>query len=102
MLTRYSLECRNASYLSCTCDLSVCSTLTLGILREKYLVHVGRDSLSAEHRQLLKQIVEEELLKMQVGISSVFDGLHILSVVKGRTLRLVHLYRTAAVMMKLK
>lgn len=55
--------------------LVVFSTLTLGILRKKYLEHVSRDSLSAEHRQFLKQIVEEELLKMQVWISSVFERL---------------------------
>jgi len=42
------------------------STLTLGILRRRYLEKVGRESLSTKDRQLMKKIVEEELLKMQV------------------------------------
>ncbi|XP_029945153.1 HIRA-interacting protein 3-like [Salarias fasciatus] len=41
------------------------STLTLGILKKRYLKHVKCDSLSPEVKQLLKQVVEEELLKMQ-------------------------------------
>lgn len=43
------------------------STLTLGILRRRYLEKVGRESLSAQDRQLMKVIVEEELLKMQAS-----------------------------------
>ncbi|XP_024270461.1 HIRA-interacting protein 3 isoform X4 [Oncorhynchus tshawytscha] len=42
------------------------STLTLGILRGRYLACVGRDSLNQEDRQLMKRVVEEELLRMQV------------------------------------
>ncbi|XP_059413821.1 HIRA-interacting protein 3-like [Carassius carassius] len=41
------------------------STLTLGILRRSYLEKVRRESLSIKDRQLMKTIVEEELLKMQ-------------------------------------
>lgn len=43
------------------------STLTLGILRRRYLEKVGRESFSTKDRQLMKKIVEEELLKMQVS-----------------------------------
>ncbi|XP_071268545.1 HIRA-interacting protein 3 isoform X1 [Salvelinus alpinus] len=42
------------------------STLTLGILRGRYLACVGRDSLNQEDRQLMKRVVEEELMRMQV------------------------------------
>nr|XP_046159883.1 HIRA-interacting protein 3 isoform X2 [Oncorhynchus gorbuscha] len=42
------------------------STLTLGILRGRYLACVVRDSLNQEDRQLMKRVVEEELLRMQV------------------------------------
>ncbi|XP_064844998.1 HIRA-interacting protein 3 isoform X2 [Oncorhynchus masou masou] len=47
-------------------DCSDLSTLTLGILRGRYLACVGRDSLNQEDRQLMKRVVEEELLRMQV------------------------------------
>uniref|UniRef100_A0AAY4CG81 Histone chaperone domain-containing protein n=1 Tax=Denticeps clupeoides TaxID=299321 RepID=A0AAY4CG81_9TELE len=50
-------------------------TLTLGIVRQRYLEHVGRDWLSAESRQLLKRVVEDELLKMQVGSRRWKEGL---------------------------
>ncbi|XP_052408711.1 HIRA-interacting protein 3 isoform X1 [Carassius gibelio] len=46
------------------------STLTVGILRRRYLEKVGRESLSIDHRQLMKKTVEEELLKMQFQDSS--------------------------------
>ncbi|KAK6299998.1 HIRA-interacting protein 3 isoform X2 [Coregonus clupeaformis] len=46
------------------------STLTLGILRGRYLACVGRDSLSQEDRQLMKRVVEEELMRMQDSDSS--------------------------------
>lgn len=46
------------------------STLTLGILRGRYLACVGRDSLNQEDRQLMKRVVEEELLRMQDSDSS--------------------------------
>uniref|UniRef100_A0AAY4CHK9 Uncharacterized protein n=1 Tax=Denticeps clupeoides TaxID=299321 RepID=A0AAY4CHK9_9TELE len=51
------------------------ATLTLGIVRQRYLEHVGRDWLSAESRQLLKRVVEDELLKMQVGSRRWKEGL---------------------------
>ncbi|MEQ2224705.1 hypothetical protein ILYODFUR_010215 [Ilyodon furcidens] len=41
------------------------STLTLGILKKRYLVHAGCESLSSEARKFMKQVVEEELAKMQ-------------------------------------
>ncbi|CAB1341272.1 unnamed protein product [Coregonus sp. 'balchen'] len=46
------------------------STLTLAILRGRYLASVGRDSLSQEDRQLMKRVVEEELMRMQDSDSS--------------------------------
>uniref|UniRef100_A0A4W5KCV7 HIRA interacting protein 3 n=1 Tax=Hucho hucho TaxID=62062 RepID=A0A4W5KCV7_9TELE len=46
------------------------STLTLGILRVRYLACVGRDSLNQEDRQLMKRVVEEELMRMQDSDSS--------------------------------
>lgn len=42
------------------------STLTHSIVRQKFLAHVGRDHLEPEEKQVLKRLVEEELLKMQV------------------------------------
>ncbi|XP_043372001.1 HIRA-interacting protein 3 [Dermochelys coriacea] len=48
-------------------DLSV---LTLAMVRRKYLAHVGRESLMREEKELLKQLVEEELLRMQLDDSS--------------------------------
>lgn len=44
------------------------STLTLGILKRKYLAHVGCESLSPEAKNFMKQVVQEELIKMQVYI----------------------------------
>ncbi|MEQ2298250.1 hypothetical protein AMECASPLE_003352 [Ameca splendens] len=41
------------------------STLTLGILKKRYLAHAGCESLSSEARKFMKQVVEEELAKMQ-------------------------------------
>uniref|UniRef100_A0A3Q1HE39 Histone chaperone domain-containing protein n=1 Tax=Anabas testudineus TaxID=64144 RepID=A0A3Q1HE39_ANATE len=41
------------------------STLTLGILKKRYLAHVERESLSSEARNYMKEVVKEELLKMQ-------------------------------------
>ncbi|XP_028456078.1 HIRA-interacting protein 3 isoform X2 [Perca flavescens] len=41
------------------------SKLTLGILKRLYLAHVGCESLSPEARNVMKQVVKEELLKMQ-------------------------------------
>ncbi|XP_035626458.2 HIRA-interacting protein 3 isoform X2 [Oncorhynchus keta] len=46
------------------------STLTLGILRGRYLACAGQDSLNQENRQLMKRVVEEELLRMQDSDSS--------------------------------
>ncbi|KAA8584962.1 hypothetical protein FQN60_003656 [Etheostoma spectabile] len=41
------------------------TTLTLGILKRRYLAHVGCKSISPEARNVMKQVVEEELMKMQ-------------------------------------
>ncbi|XP_059204534.1 HIRA-interacting protein 3 [Centropristis striata] len=41
------------------------STLTLRILKKRYLAHVGSESLSAEAKNIMKRVVEEELIKMQ-------------------------------------
>ncbi|XP_043956923.1 HIRA-interacting protein 3 isoform X2 [Gambusia affinis] len=41
------------------------STLTLGILKKRYLAEAGCESLSSEARQFMKQVVQEELMKMQ-------------------------------------
>ncbi|XP_053194306.1 HIRA-interacting protein 3 [Scomber japonicus] len=41
------------------------SSLTLGILKKRYLAHVGCESLSSETRTFMKQVVQEELMKMQ-------------------------------------
>ncbi|XP_003930161.2 HIRA-interacting protein 3 [Saimiri boliviensis] len=46
------------------------STLTHSIVRRRYLAHSGRDHLEPEEKQALKQLVEEELLKMQVDEAS--------------------------------
>ncbi|XP_047215523.1 HIRA-interacting protein 3, partial [Girardinichthys multiradiatus] len=40
-------------------------TLTLGILKKRYLGHAGCESLNSEARKFMKQVVEEELAKMQ-------------------------------------
>ncbi|XP_074513125.1 HIRA-interacting protein 3 [Sebastes fasciatus] len=41
------------------------STLTLGILKKRYLAHVRCESLSPEAKSIMKRVVEEELMKMQ-------------------------------------
>ncbi|XP_077396764.1 HIRA-interacting protein 3 isoform X1 [Festucalex cinctus] len=41
------------------------SSLTLGILKRRYLATVEGDELSASAKSLLKQVVEQELIKMQ-------------------------------------
>ncbi|XP_007562926.1 HIRA-interacting protein 3 isoform X1 [Poecilia formosa] len=41
------------------------STLTLRILRKRYLAEAGCESLSSEAKQYMKQVVQEELMKMQ-------------------------------------
>ncbi|XP_069860287.1 HIRA-interacting protein 3-like isoform X3 [Dipodomys merriami] len=40
------------------------STTTHSVVRRKYLAHVGRDHLEPEEKQVLKRLVEEELLQM--------------------------------------
>lgn len=47
-------------------DTCLHSTLTHSIVRQKFLTHVGRNHLEPEEKQVLKRLVEEELLKMQV------------------------------------
>lgn len=50
------------------------STLTIGILKNRYLAHVDRKALSPEAKSFMKQVVQEELMKMQVsGISCTVD-----------------------------
>uniref|UniRef100_A0A3Q2Q0Q2 HIRA interacting protein 3 n=1 Tax=Fundulus heteroclitus TaxID=8078 RepID=A0A3Q2Q0Q2_FUNHE len=41
------------------------STLTLGILKKRYLAQEGCESLTSEAKQFMKQVVGEELAKMQ-------------------------------------
>ncbi|XP_029996926.1 HIRA-interacting protein 3 isoform X2 [Sphaeramia orbicularis] len=41
------------------------STLTIGILKRRYLEYVGHESLSSEAKHFMKRVVEEELVKMQ-------------------------------------
>lgn len=43
-----------------------CSKLSLGILKKRYLALVGQESLNSEIKTYMKQVVEEELMKMQV------------------------------------
>lgn len=45
------------------------SALTLGLLKRQYVASVGHASLSPEAKVLMKKVVEEELLKMQVHFS---------------------------------
>lgn len=47
--------------------MSYSSTLTLGILKKRYLALVGCESLSPEVKNYMKQVVEEEVMKMQVS-----------------------------------
>ncbi|XP_053121320.1 HIRA-interacting protein 3 [Hemicordylus capensis] len=58
-------------------DLSV---LTHAIVRKKYLAHIQQESLTKEEKEKFKQLVEEELVKMQVDDSSsnveLFSKLH--------------------------
>uniref|UniRef100_A0A3B4ALJ4 Histone chaperone domain-containing protein n=1 Tax=Periophthalmus magnuspinnatus TaxID=409849 RepID=A0A3B4ALJ4_9GOBI len=42
------------------------STLTVGVLKQRYLAHVSSDSLSSEAKYLMKEVVKEELAKMMV------------------------------------
>ncbi|KAM9745575.1 HIRA-interacting protein 3 [Menidia menidia] len=41
------------------------SKLTIGILKKRYLAHMKCDSLSPDAKKLMKQVVGEELMKMQ-------------------------------------
>ncbi|KAM3597265.1 uncharacterized protein V6R79_002092 [Siganus canaliculatus] len=43
------------------------NTLTLGILKRQYLAHVQCESLSPAAKAFMKQVVEEELIKMEEG-----------------------------------
>lgn len=43
------------------------STLTIRILKKRYLAHVQGDMLSPETKSYMKQVVQEEILKMQVS-----------------------------------
>uniref|UniRef100_A0A452GRP9 HIRA interacting protein 3 n=1 Tax=Gopherus agassizii TaxID=38772 RepID=A0A452GRP9_9SAUR len=48
--------------------------LTLAVVRSRYLAHVGRESLRPEDKELLKELVKEELLRMQLDDSSSEGG----------------------------
>ncbi|XP_050808313.1 HIRA-interacting protein 3 isoform X2 [Gopherus flavomarginatus] len=48
--------------------------LTLAMVRSRYLAHVGRQSLVRAEKQLLKELVKEELLRMQLDDSSSEGG----------------------------
>uniref|UniRef100_A0A8C9YBD2 HIRA interacting protein 3 n=1 Tax=Sander lucioperca TaxID=283035 RepID=A0A8C9YBD2_SANLU len=52
-------------------------TLTLGILKRRYLAHVGCESLNPEARNVMKQVVKEELVKMQVYELSIPHSLYV-------------------------
>ncbi|KAM9843983.1 adenine nucleotide translocase lysine N-methyltransferase [Aulostomus maculatus] len=43
------------------------STLTFGILKKRYLTHTGHELLSPTAKSFMKQVVEEELMKMQAS-----------------------------------
>nr|XP_046271446.1 HIRA-interacting protein 3 isoform X2 [Scatophagus argus] len=47
------------------CDEPDLSVLTLGILKKRYMALVRCESLSPEVKTLMKQVVQEELMKMQ-------------------------------------
>uniref|UniRef100_A0A8D0CX98 HIRA interacting protein 3 n=1 Tax=Sander lucioperca TaxID=283035 RepID=A0A8D0CX98_SANLU len=57
--------------------ISYFSTLTLGILKRRYLAHVGCESLNPEARNVMKQVVKEELVKMQVYELSIPHSLYV-------------------------
>lgn len=49
------------------------STLTIRILKSRYLSHVQGDTLSPEAKKFMKKVVQEEILKMQVpDVSNAF------------------------------
>lgn len=48
------------------CFIHYSSTLTIRILKTRYLAHIQGDTLSPEAKSFMKQVVQEELLKMQV------------------------------------
>uniref|UniRef100_A0A3Q3GI26 HIRA-interacting protein 3-like n=1 Tax=Labrus bergylta TaxID=56723 RepID=A0A3Q3GI26_9LABR len=48
------------------------STLTLGILKKRYLAHTRCDSLTSDAKSFMKQVVREELVKMQVSESFLY------------------------------
>lgn len=53
------------------------SVLTVAILKKRYLAQVKSDSLSAEARLYLKEVVQKELMKMLVISFVIFeDFLH--------------------------
>lgn len=58
------------THLDAICLVSYCSTLTIGILKKRYLALVGCQSLSPEAKHFMRQVVLKELMKMQVYINS--------------------------------
>lgn len=45
---------------------SLRSVLSQSVVRSRFLSHCGRLALTPQERQILKKVVEEELLRMQV------------------------------------
>lgn len=60
---KYSLTHAVGIFLIC-----YSSTLTLRILKRRYLAHAQCEALSPEARRFMKKEVQEELMKMQVSI----------------------------------
>lgn len=55
------------------------STLTIRILKNRYLAHVQSDALSPEAKSFMKQVVEEEIIKMKVpDVSTALRGIWVL------------------------
>lgn len=59
-------RCLSILILCNSCIRVLFSSLTLGILKRRYLAKLGSDVLSASAKSLLKQAVEQELIEMQV------------------------------------
>lgn len=61
-----SLYLRHLMEFICFIFIIYSSTLTIRILKKRYLAHVQGDTLSPEAKSFMKQVVQEEILKMQV------------------------------------
>lgn len=57
----------NCSFMLINVFVLFCfSCLTLAILKERYMAHVKCDLLSSEEKRLIKEVVKEEVMKIQV------------------------------------